>query len=152
MATKAEGISRCRGAEEEEVPVHCRKMPPESLVVSVEFGFLTEKPTARQNASEVKGVQHWPAESRNHYPLDTFCPDDGRCIHCGVRNMKVGKNTKTVRVILCNGLPRFFQSLSIVCVSCKKSFMAYDKSYIDTLDSLSQKQQLNAIIDGKAMG
>jgi len=147
-------VSRRRGAEEEEVPVHCRKMPPESLVVTVEYGFPTEKPIARQNASEVKGIQHWPAESRNHYPLDTFCPDEGRCIHCGGRNMKVEKNTKTVRAILCNGLPRFVQSLSIVCMSCKKSFMAYDKSYIDTLDSLAlaAKQKLNAIIDGKSNG
>jgi hypothetical protein len=144
--------NRRRGNEEEEVPVHCRKMPPESLTVTVEYGFPTEKPIARQNASEVKGTQHWPAETRNHYPLDTFCPDDGRCIHCGGRNMKVGKNTKTVRAILCNGLPRFVQSLSIVCMSCKKSFMAYDKSYLDTLDSLAQKQKLNAIIDGKSNG
>ena len=71
-------VSRRRGAEEEEVPVHCRKMPPESLVVTVEYGFPTEKPIARQNASEVKGIQHWPAESRNHYPLlILFAPTKG---------------------------------------------------------------------------
>ena len=44
--------NRRRGAEEEEVPVHCRKMPPESLVVTVEYGFPTEKPIARQSASK----------------------------------------------------------------------------------------------------
>ena len=144
--------NRRRGDDDDEVPVHCRKMPPDSLVVSVEFGFPTEKPLARRKASEIKGMQHWPAETNNYYPLDTFCPVDGRCIYCGVRNMKVGKNTKTVRAILCNGLPRFVQSLSIVCMSCNKTFMAYDKSYLDTLGSLDQKQKLNAIINGRGSG
>ena len=123
MATKAEGISRCRGAEEEEVPVHCRKMPPESLVVSVEFGFPTEKPLARQKASEIKGMQHWPADTTNHYPLDTFCPVDGRCIRCGSRHIEGGTNTRTVRAILCNGPPRFVQSLSLnVQIAQKRSW------------------------------
>jgi len=100
--------------------------------------------------SNVYGVQHWPPETNNQYELNTFSYNDGRCI-CGASNMAFYKNTKAVKPILCNGRPRFVQSLSLICTICKTTTMAYDKRYVDTL-SLEKKRELSAIIDGKSCG
>ena len=114
------------------------------------YNFPFEPPTPRKEMAEVYGEQYWPSETNNHYGLDTFCYDDGRC-SCGSSNMMCHKNRKTIKVILCNGRPRFVQSISLKCQTCNKTTMAFDKSYIDTL-SPEKKRQLNAIIVGRADG
>lgn len=112
--------------------------------------FPFKPPTPRNNISEVHGAQNWPPESGDHYGLDTFCYHVGRC-SCGASNMACHKNTKAVKPILCNGRPRFVQSLSLKCKICNKTTMAYEKNYVDTLD-YEIKQRLSAIIDGKSHG
>ena len=62
-----------------------------------------------------------------------------------------GSNKKTVRIILCNGLPRFIQSLSIHCRDCKETTMAYEHKYVATLDQ-GEKSKLDAIIVGNSHG
>lgn len=114
------------------------------------YNFPFKPPTPRKNISEVHGAQHLPPESNNHYGLDTFCYHDGRC-SCGSSSMVFRKNTKVVKTILCNGRPRFVQSLLLKCQTCNKTTMAYDKSYIDTL-SPEKKRELNAIISGRSNG
>ena len=118
----------------------------------IDYGFRFLEPTARIDTSEVKGVQQWPAETNNHYPLQTFCLFDGKCINCkSNKHLKGGTNSRTVKPILCDGPPRFVQSLVIKCWNCNKTFSAYENTYVDTL-SLESKQALNATIAGRAYG
>ena len=65
--------------------------------------------------------------------------------------MDGGSNKKTVRVILCNGLPRYVQSLSIYCRDCKQTTMAYEHDYVTTLNRQT-KSKLDAIIVGNSYG
>ena len=115
------------------------------------YNFPFKPPTPRKKISEVDGSQHWPSEINSHHGLDTFCYYDGRCSYCGSSSMAFRKNTKVVKTILCNGRPRFVQSLLLKCRICNKTTMAYDKSYIDTL-SHEKKRELNAIISGQSYG
>jgi len=115
------------------------------------YDFPFKPPTPRKKISEVDGSQHWPSETNSHHGLDTFCYYDGRCSFCGSSSMVFRKNTKVVKTILCNGRPRFVQSLLLKCRICNKTTMAYDKSYIDTL-SHEKKRELNAIISGQSYG
>ena len=119
--------------------------------VHVPFNFPYIKPKPRGNASEVKGTQHWPQETKDHYPLQTFCPNNGKC-KCGSSNIEGGDISKTVRPILCHGLPRFVQSQSMTCVDCNERTMAYEKTYVDTLPSRQTKSKLDAIIIGNSHG
>jgi len=118
---------------------------------NVPFNFPHIIPKARENTSEVKGIQHWPSKTANHFSLHTFCPYDGKCTKCGSSSMDGGSNKKTVRIILCNGLPRFIQSLSIHCRDCKETTMAYEHKYVATLDQ-GEKSKLDAIIVGNSHG
>jgi len=114
------------------------------------YNFPFKPPTPRKKISEVYGLQHWPSETNSHYDLNTFGYNDGIC-SCGSTNMIRHKNTKTTKPILCNGRPRFVQSISLKCKYCNKTTMAYEKSYVDTL-SRDKKRQLNAIIVGQSYG
>jgi len=118
--------------------------------VQQNYIFPFKPPTPRKKISEVHGTQHWPSETNHHYELYTFSYQDGKC-SCGSTGMVVDKNRKTIKPILCNGRPRFIQSISLKCKHCNKTAMAYDKRYIDTL-SPEKKRELNAIIDGKSFG
>ena len=118
---------------------------------NVPFNFPHIIPPAREDTSEVKGIQHWPSKTAHHFPLQTFCPYDGKCTKCGSSNMDGGSNKKTVRVILCNGLPRYVQSLSIYCRDCKQTTMAYEHDYVTTLNRQT-KSKLDAIIVGNSYG
>lgn len=112
------------------------------------FPFIPPEP--RKKVSEVNGKQHWPSDTNNHYELNTFSYYDGKC-SCGCMSMICDKNTKAVKAVLCNGRPRFMQSLSLKCPNCNKTTMAYEKSYVDTL-SPTKKRELNAIITGRSHG
>ena len=114
------------------------------------YNFPFISPTPRKKISEVHGVQHWPSETNSHYDLNTFSYQDGSC-SCGSTGLVADKNAKATKPILCNGRPRFVQSISLKCKHCNKTTMAYDKRYVDTL-SPEKKRELNAIIDGKSHG
>ena len=115
------------------------------------YNFPFKPPTPRKKISEVRGSQHWPPESNGHHGLDTFCYVDGKCSECGAASMTSGQATKSIKPILCNGRPRFVQSLSLKCSHCKTKIMAYDKKYIDTL-GFEKRRELNAIISGQSYG